>query len=407
VGRRAERDGARPADVRVPGGDGREAAAGLRGYRERRLAGLFSEVLGVAVTGPDQDFFALGGDDAAAARLLDIVAEDTGVRFPPGTVRQCPTVGALARRLARSRTTRKARVVGYGTELPGTPLFFLISSWQARLIARHYNAIAGRPCYAVQPSGFEGRARVDRRVEARARRALRDIRSVQPHGPYHVAGYSANAYVAFEVARLLEAEGEATEALVIVDMWAPVFSRRRAARLRIEERWETVRRHHPHRGRFLDARRRAAFVKLNVVEGADHLLWRVRGWTAGIVPRRVKVQGTLFHELTVTGLRPYRAKPLDVDLVVVKADDFGGWSWTQRRTEPDLSWHRISRGHIDVVEVSGDHLTILEHEHGPGLAAALATGVELGRLRRTGGPGVAELPVPATGELGAPTAAAG
>jgi hypothetical protein len=61
---------------------------------------------------------------------------------------------------------------------------------------------------------------------------------------------------------------------------------------------------------------------------------------------------------------------------VIRADEFGEWDWRQRRTEPDLSWHRISRGRIDVMDVPGTHLTILEGETARGLAAVLARAVD-------------------------------
>src|SRR5690348_1524920 len=89
-----------------------------RGFRERRVASLFEEVLGVPVERADADFFALGGDDRAAARLLDVVYEDAGVRLAPDAVVQHPTVRSLAGLVANSRASRRGRVVGYGTELP-------------------------------------------------------------------------------------------------------------------------------------------------------------------------------------------------------------------------------------------------------------------------------------------------
>ena len=361
----------------APSADAGDAA--FHGYRERRLAGLFSEVLGVEVTRADTDFFALGGDDEAAARLLDLVEEDAGVRFPPGTVAECPTVRLLATRLARSKTTRRARVVGWGEELPGPPLFCLISTWQARAIALHFNAIARRPFYAVQPAGFEGRSRVDRTIEKRARRALADIRAVQPTGPYHIAGYSLSVYVAFEVARMLAADGEQADVLVMIDMWAPVFSKAFRRRLRVEQRWLDVCARRPERGRFFDVNRRARFVRVNLHDSRERLAWRVRGWTAGVIPRRVKVQGTLFHELGTTSSRSYRPKPFDVDMIVIRAQAFGGWDWEQRRTERDLSWSRVSSGRIEVMDVDGTHLTILEAETASELAAVLARAVGVGR----------------------------
>ena len=76
-----------------------------------------------------------------------------------------------------------------------------MTAFQARSVGRAFNAAAGRPFYVVQPAGLEGRARPDRSVAGRARRAVDDIRAVQPHGPYLVAGYSYHGWVAFEAAR--------------------------------------------------------------------------------------------------------------------------------------------------------------------------------------------------------------
>ena len=101
----------------------------------------------------------------------------------------------------------------------------------------------------------------------------------------------------------------------------------------------------------------------------------MRGWTAGVIPRHATLQGKLFHQVSETTFRNYRPKPADLDLVVLRAGDFGGWDWAQRRLEPDLSWHQVTTGHIEVVPIAGDHVTILERDSA-GLAAALARAVD-------------------------------
>ena len=50
-----------------------------------------------------------------------------------------------------------------------------------------------------------------------AARYLAIVREVQPEGPYRIAGWSMGGVVAFELARQLEAQGETTEILAMID----------------------------------------------------------------------------------------------------------------------------------------------------------------------------------------------
>nr|ALQ32777.1 putative polyketide synthase [Fusarium babinda] len=51
---------------------------------------------------------------------------------------------------------------------------------------------------------------------------LNEVRRRQPHGPYHLAGWSAGGVSAFDAARQLVAEGEVVESLVLIDSPNPV-----------------------------------------------------------------------------------------------------------------------------------------------------------------------------------------
>ena len=91
-----------------------------------------------------------------------------------------------------------------------------------------------------------------------------------------------------------------------------------------------------------DLLRLALFARANVREALSRFKWWSLGWTAGVFPRRTAVQTKLFYELTRTADRAYRARPFDLDIVAIRGEEFGGWDWRLRRTEPDLSWHRIT-----------------------------------------------------------------
>jgi amino acid adenylation domain-containing protein len=67
---------------------------------EELLAGAFAEVLGIAGSGPEDDFFALGGHSLLATRLLARVTRLFGVDLPVSSVFLHPTPAALARLIA-------------------------------------------------------------------------------------------------------------------------------------------------------------------------------------------------------------------------------------------------------------------------------------------------------------------
>src|SRR5690606_460455 len=55
------------------------------------------------------------------------------------------------------------------------------------------------------------------RIEEMAARHVAAIRSVQPHGPYYLGGYSFGGSVALEIAQQLQAAGETVAVLAIFD----------------------------------------------------------------------------------------------------------------------------------------------------------------------------------------------
>jgi acyl carrier protein len=67
---------------------------------EDALAGLWRHLLHVPVTGPDADFFALGGDSFQAVQLATLVTERFNVHASPDLAFEMPAIGAQARWIA-------------------------------------------------------------------------------------------------------------------------------------------------------------------------------------------------------------------------------------------------------------------------------------------------------------------
>jgi len=77
-----------------------------------------------------------------------------------------------------------------------------------------------RPVYGLR--AFDAEGLFDRSLEEMAARQIGLIREVQPRGPYHLAGWSFGAVLAYEAARQLKASGERVGLLGIFDISAPL-----------------------------------------------------------------------------------------------------------------------------------------------------------------------------------------
>ncbi|MEV0340838.1 amino acid adenylation domain-containing protein [Nocardia sp. NPDC050713] len=75
----------------------------------------------------------------------------------------------------------------------------------------------GRPIYGLQAPDLSGREPSMRSIEEFAERYVREIRAVQPEGPYHLLGWSFGGLIAHAVATRLEQEGARVGVLALLD----------------------------------------------------------------------------------------------------------------------------------------------------------------------------------------------
>jgi cytochrome P450/thioesterase domain-containing protein/acyl carrier protein len=77
-----------------------------------------------------------------------------------------------------------------------------------------------RACIAFQAPGIDGAEAPLGSIEEMARRYAEEMRTIQPHGPYAIAGHSSGGVVAYEIAQLLAEQGETVSPLILMD--API-----------------------------------------------------------------------------------------------------------------------------------------------------------------------------------------
>ncbi|GAB3164189.1 hypothetical protein GCM10027258_85500 [Amycolatopsis stemonae] len=191
----------------------------LRTPAEDVLCALFADVLGAPAVGLHDDFFALGGHSLLATRLLSRVRERLAAGLGIRDLFDHPTPARLARRIETSAGGTSFDVLlPLRREGSREPLFCVhpagCVSWSYHGLAAH---LADRPLHGLQARGIVDDAGLPADVGAMAAGYLAEIRRVQPHGPYHLLGWSFGGVVAHEIACRLQDEGERVALLVSLD----------------------------------------------------------------------------------------------------------------------------------------------------------------------------------------------
>ncbi|MGW5904913.1 amino acid adenylation domain-containing protein [Streptomyces althioticus] len=194
---------------------------------EHTVCTLFAEVLGVERAGVEDDFFELGGHSFLAARLVARLREEFGRELPVRTVFDFPTpegIAAVVTGTADGAVGRSSETLlplrARGT---ATPLFCLHPgggfSWCYAGIVRHLGPDV--PVYGIQARGLDGAGPLPSSMAEMTEDYLERIRSVQPSGPYRLAGWSFGGLVAHALATRLRAEGEEVSLLALLDAYPP------------------------------------------------------------------------------------------------------------------------------------------------------------------------------------------
>ncbi|WP_159978968.1 MULTISPECIES: type I polyketide synthase [unclassified Novosphingobium] len=213
-------------DDEALGGDPPATAA------ERIIAEIWSEMLGVRHIQRSDDFFDLGGHSLLGVQFMNRLRKRTGKQLPLATLLESATVEKLGRLI----DPEGAAVVGSSeapeeevaanrkiiTIRPGsrkTPLFLVHDGLGETLL---YRALAmrmdpDRPVMGIEPDVYAGGAYLHTSIAEMARAYIVRMQTVQPHGPYLIAGLCAGGVIAFEMARQLQEMGESTAFVGIVD----------------------------------------------------------------------------------------------------------------------------------------------------------------------------------------------
>jgi thioesterase domain-containing protein/acyl carrier protein len=337
---------------------------------ERKLVRIWADVLKLERIGVNENFFDLGGHSLLAVALFSQITNEFGVELSLNSLLEHGTIRALAPLLEGPQpfVDTECRLIPLQGNVTGDrpPLFWIPGGRAISVLAFHEVSASMGPDQPVY--GLESRLPVPGEpvlsVPLRAARYINLIRSIQPKGPYFLAGFCMGGMVAFEMAQQLISQGEKVALLALVQASMPGFPASRFQRFRLssQHQWflcKTLL-------RFLATRYASKIVGISrerKQQVLDEMSKLILGWhgTSAQLPDETQATNTQI-------MYAYRPKPYGGNIHIILAEDCYESSGISQSLDPRRAWSRITEGKCVTHVLPGDHHSILVNANASRLA---------------------------------------
>ncbi len=392
---------------------------------EKLLATIWTDLLEVSGIGINDNFFEVGGHSLLAVRLFAQIEKRFGKCLPLATLFQAPTIAQLAAILEEGLQKEwtaewsslvainpvkapSARGLGRGLQCPAAPAtplfpgsspsgrretavasamiaardtsskppFFCVHALGGNVLEyydlAHYLGKA-QPFYGLQSASLDGKHAAHRRVEDMAAHYIKEMRELQPAGPYFLGGRSLGGMIAFEMARQLRAQGQEIGLLALLDTYPSGYAKLLRDQTTLRAGFDRA-----------VSRTKAHLANLKGLSLPDKFLYLVA--KSKFAPRKMKSQVWRrvyssfenlgrplpralqnIKELNSLAVREYVPQVYDGHVTLF-------WASSDLRASVDFveGWRALAGGGIEVHEIPGSHLDIVKEPHVQELAKKLS-----------------------------------
>jgi amino acid adenylation domain-containing protein len=318
---------------------------------ESVLCSWCREILCLHTITPSDDFFEIGGHSLAAVQLMHRIAKEYGTQLKLSVLLHARSMRALARHVHRPITEQAGWTPVVSLRTGGeNSAVFLIAGLGGNILNFEpvSRAFEDRPVYGVETHGLNKKGEVLTGVEDMARAYLEEMQRIQPHGPYHVAGYSFGGTLAFEIAQQLRRAGHEVGLLGLIDTVEWNYAQNVLASMKFADRLDflyggTVRQlvFGPNRGQTFVRRLNASL---------DHYRLSIsRSFGREPKPSEATTEHRNYYSMT-----RYQPQPYDGEVHLFRCPDQS----RQRGNDPLLGWGPLAK-QVSLVEIPGKHETVL------------------------------------------------
>jgi thioesterase domain-containing protein len=318
--------------------------------------------------GRRDNFFDLGGHSLLAARLAAEIDKLLGCKLPIAVLFQSPTVESLTCRLTGENWappwSSLVPLQPMGSEPPVFCVHGIYGDVYCFLdLAREL--APDRPVYGLQAVGLDGRQPRHTTVEEMAAHYAREIRSLQPEGPYHLVGASLGGWIAYAVAQELTRQGSKVALLALLDtratsdvpwiLYARVMAPYLADRLRFHFKQCLS---GPKDGRLHYLKQKTNWLRIHLTRARGSLPVRPTGEN----PSPAHAQDMMIDYFDAVATR-YRPAKYTGDVTLFAGGD-------AKYFQHSTFWKHLVLGRVQVHLMAGGHGSIISNVHAAEFALA-------------------------------------
>lgn len=193
---------------------------------ETQLLEIWQKTLGVQPISVKDNYFELGGHSLLAVRLFSQIEETFNKKLPLAVLFQAPTIEQIAQILRQGNSSFSWQTLVPIQTKGSKPPLFCVHAIGGNVLS--YMGLAtylgpDQPLYGLQARGLDGQQTPHTKMEDMAADYIKEMRTIQPEGPYFLAGHSLGGVIAFEIAQQLVAAGETVAFLGMFDSFSPAL----------------------------------------------------------------------------------------------------------------------------------------------------------------------------------------
>ena len=337
---------------------------------ESRLSSIWENLLQTKPISLKDSFFDVGGDSLLAALLVTRIEQTFGQKISPDVLIDYPTVGSLAAHIkAAEQTVSRRTLVPLRRTGRQAPFFIVHGLGGSVLSFRELTAHLGehRPVFGVALPEGPVRNRDEIEIKAFAAKCVDEIRRLFPSGPYHLGGHSFGALIAFEMAAQLSGTPGQVGILALLDSDLNIGRSKPGRSMSLAKAGGDL---------AATALRR---YKLKIESLAENGIAEVvrRRFANMKLQRRVKLaqraaQDESLHQtfdakelLILAGARYYPPRYSGRSILFRATEE------ARSKADPTMGWADLVGTDLEIVNIPGKHMTILDSPHVATLAAEL------------------------------------
>ncbi|MEG5138691.1 MULTISPECIES: amino acid adenylation domain-containing protein [unclassified Microcoleus] len=325
---------------------------------EVQLINIWEQVLNISSISTTDNFFEMGGHSLLAISLMREIEKTYKKELPLPILFQSPTIHQLAHTLRKQRLSSSSQaLVTIQKGSSKLPLFFIYGIFLYYNLSRHLGK--DQTCYGVyvkeevnmfQKNKLDQSPTPSVSIPDLATRYLKEIQKHQPKGPYLLAGESLGGLVAFEMAHQLRLQGEEVALLCLLDSAIPGKNQ-------------------------LSLSQKLAFhIKKLRQKGLSYLLQKIvesktkstpdiniNNVNSNPVDPRLQFREYAFNS--------YKPQPYPGRAILFRAMEESHFSTLE-------NWNELLVGGLDIYDIPGDHLSILQEPNVPLLAEKMRVHID-------------------------------